>query len=80
VRADVAIVQVRQGVTGNYLEHRATGPERRLRAETTRVLLGPSGQAHYSRSLIMDAGETIRARIQAALQDMLSARQSVWFR
>ena len=31
------------------------------------------------RSLVMDAGEAIRVRIQTALRDMLSARKSVWF-
>jgi 1-acyl-sn-glycerol-3-phosphate acyltransferase len=39
----------------------------------------PPGQARYARGVIMDAGEAIRLRIQEALRDMLSARQSVWF-
>jgi 1-acyl-sn-glycerol-3-phosphate acyltransferase len=37
------------------------------------------GQKRYSRGLVMDAGEAIRARIQKALHDMLAARKSVWF-
>lgn len=39
----------------------------------------PPGQERYSRGLVMDAGEAIRLRIQEALHDMLSARNSVWF-
>jgi len=39
----------------------------------------PPGQERYARGVIMDAGEAIRLRIQEALRDMLSARQSVWF-
>ena len=36
-------------------------------------------QPRYSRSRIMDESEAIRQRIQDALMDMLSHRQSVWF-
>ena len=37
------------------------------------------GQLRYSRSVVMDAAEEIRQRIQAELHDMLRTRRSVWF-
>jgi 1-acyl-sn-glycerol-3-phosphate acyltransferase len=37
------------------------------------------GQERYSRSRVMDEAETIRARLQDALHDMLRVRRSVWF-
>jgi 1-acyl-sn-glycerol-3-phosphate acyltransferase len=51
----------------------------RLRVLRPEFLSVPPGQARYTRGLVMDAGEAIRLRIQEALRDMLSARQSVWF-
>jgi hypothetical protein len=38
----------------------------------------PPGRTRYSTSRVMEAGETIRMRIQDALRDMLAARKSVW--
>jgi len=51
----------------------------RLRVLEPESFSVPPGQDRYSRSLVMDAGEAIRVRIQTALRDMLSARKSVWF-
>ena len=36
-------------------------------------------QERYSRAKVMDASETIRARIQDALYDMLRTRRSTWW-
>ena len=36
-------------------------------------------QERYSRSRVMDEAETIRARLQETLYDMLRERRSVWF-
>jgi 1-acyl-sn-glycerol-3-phosphate acyltransferase len=51
----------------------------RLRVLEPETFSMPAGQERYSKSLVMDAGEAIRLRIQEALQDMLGARKSVWF-
>ena len=37
------------------------------------------GLERYSRSRVMDEAETIRARLQDALHDMLRERRSIWF-
>ena len=37
------------------------------------------GQERYSRSLVMDEAESIRASLQDNLHDMLRSRRSVWF-
>lgn len=39
----------------------------------------PPGQERYSRSVVMDEAESVRASLQDALHDMLRARRSVWF-
>ncbi len=38
----------------------------------------PAGLPSYSRSLIMDRAESIRGRIQGALDELLAARASRW--
>lgn len=38
----------------------------------------PPDLERYSRSMVMDQAETIRARMQQALDEMLAARQSLW--
>ena len=43
------------------------------------LFLEEPDQPRYSRSRIMDESEAIRQKIQDALFDMLSNRQSVWF-
>jgi 1-acyl-sn-glycerol-3-phosphate acyltransferase len=37
------------------------------------------GKGRYSRSRVMDEAETIRAKLQDALHDMLRDRRSIWF-
>jgi 1-acyl-sn-glycerol-3-phosphate acyltransferase len=39
----------------------------------------PADQDRYSKSRILDEAEAIRVRIQAAVDDMLARRKSVWF-
>ena len=39
----------------------------------------PPGQERYSRSIMMDTAEKIRSDMQAALDEMLEARESLWF-
>jgi hypothetical protein len=39
----------------------------------------PPDQDRYSKSRIMDESEHIRSQLQAAVDDMLRDRRSIWF-